>query len=197
MIPVLHKFLHQKTQLLYFKIMSSHKFLACGRKSCLKSPFRLDNPKFIEIGSNTCIQERSWLYATRRIDKMPSLKIGSDCIFGFSNHIVAACSVYIEDKVLTANNVYISDNIHEYENIEIPIMDQPIKFKKAVRIGSGSWLGENVCVIGACVGKNSVIGANSVVTKDIPNFSLAVGAPARVVKSFNKVTKKWESHFEA
>ena len=88
--------------------------------------------------------------------------------------------------MLTANNVYISDNSHDYENTEVPIISQPVKFKKRVQIGSGSWIGENVSIIGANVGKNSVIVANSVVTSDIPDYSVAVGAPAKVIKRVNQ-----------
>lgn len=60
-------------------------------------------------------------------------------------------------------------------------------------IGEGSWIGENVCVIGASVGRHCVIGANAVVTKDIPDYSVAVGAPARVIKKYNFNRGAWVS----
>ncbi len=56
--------------------------------------------------------------------------------------------------MLTANNVYISDNIHGYEDITRPVIRQPVKYKRSVEIGSGAWIGENACIIGANVGKN-------------------------------------------
>ena len=58
-------------------------------------------------------------------------------------------------------------------------------------IGEGSWLGEHVCVIGASIGKHCVIGANAVVVHDIPDYSVAVGAPARVIKKFNEDSNSW------
>ena len=70
-------------------------------------------------------------------------------------------------------------------------MHQPIKQINTVIVGDGSWLGENVCVIGAKIGKNCVIGANSVVTKDIPDYCVAVGAPAKVIKRFDFVNQQW------
>ena len=97
------------------------------------------------------------------------LEIGKGTALGNFNHIYVTNSVIIEDKVLTADKVYISDNVHDYSNVNQPIIDQPIKQRGKVRIGEGSWLGENVCVIGASVGKHCVIGANCVVTKDIPD----------------------------
>lgn len=70
-------------------------------------------------------------------------------------------------------------------------MHQPLKVKAEVQIGDGSWIGENVSIIGEIVGKNCVIGANSVVTKDIPDFSVAVGIPAKIIKQYNQTTKQW------
>jgi len=99
--------------------------------------------------------------------------------------------VCIGDNVLTANNVYISDNLHEYEDITVPIMHQPTRFKRSVMVGDGAWIGENVSIIGASVGKNSVIGANSVVTRDIPDYCVAVGAPAVVIRQFDLQQQKW------
>ena len=61
-----------------------------------------------------------------------------------------------------------------------------------MEIGEGTWLGEGVCVIGAKIGKGCVIGANAVVTKDIPDYSVAVGSPAKVIKKYNSDTKRWE-----
>ena len=65
-------------------------------------------------------------------------------------------------------------------------------FKNNVVVGESTWLGENVCVIGASVGKHSIVGANSVVTSDIPDYSIAVGAPAKVIKQYNHQTNQRE-----
>ncbi len=137
-------------------------------------------------------QSGVWLFCGSANEIPGKLQIGDNCSFGYRNHITCVGEVVIGSNVLTANNVYISDNSHGYENTEVPIISQPVKFKKRVQIGSGSWIGENVSIIGANVGKNSVIGANSVVTSDIPDFSVAVGAPAKVIKKFNQDSKRWE-----
>ena len=101
--------------------------------------------------------------------------------------------VVIGDQVLTANNVYISDNVHDFADISTPSMHQPVLFKKAVSIGSGSWIGENACIIGASVGRNCVIGANAVVTRDIPDFCVAAGIPAVVIRQYEPGSKSWVS----
>ena len=90
-----------------------------------------------------------------------------------------------------ADKVYLSDNLHSYLNIDLPVIDQQIQQTNPVLIGDGAWIGENVCVIGASVGRNSVIGANSVVTKDIPDYCIAVGSPAIIIKRYNADTKQW------
>jgi acetyltransferase-like isoleucine patch superfamily enzyme len=83
--------------------------------------------------------------------------------------------------------------LHAYEDISQPIIRQQVLFKGEVVIGDGCWIGENACIIGASVGRNSVIGANAVVTRDIPEYSVAVGAPAVVIRRFDKTLGRWVS----
>ncbi|HHQ4611724.1 MULTISPECIES: DapH/DapD/GlmU-related protein [Aeromonas] len=61
-----------------------------------------------------------------------------------------------------------------------------------MNIGDNVWIGEGVSIVGASIGRNSVVGANSVVTHDIPEYSVAVGSPARVIKQYNFEMKRWE-----
>lgn len=175
----------------WFALRYQRSFRSFGRGAFLYGPFRIDGAEGIEIGDKTVLQRGSWLYCCG-IDEMPaSLKLGKGSVFGYNNHITAVRSVVIGDHVLTANNVYISDNLHSYEDVSTPVIQQPVKFKKAVSIGDGCWIGENACVIGASVGKNCVIGANAVVTRDIPDYSVAVGVPAAVIRQYDLHSKKW------
>ena len=93
--------------------------------------------------------------------------------------------IHIGKNVLTADKVYISDCIHTYNDINFPVMNQEVISLNEIKIGDHSWLGENVVIIGASVGKHCIIGSNSVVTNDIPDYSVAVGAPARVIKRYD------------
>ena len=168
-------------------------FKKFGKKSRIIAPLYLNGKKNIEIGNNTYIAYNTCLGCVGLTgEKKPILKIGSHCAMGHFNHIFATKSIIIEDYVLTADKVYISDNLHSYEDITIPVIKQPVKQMATVVIGEGSWLGENVCVMGAKIGKHCVIGANTVVTKDIPDYSVAVGNPAKVIKQYNFKTKQWE-----
>jgi len=176
----------------FFAVRFRKVFKFFGKGCFMFSPFRLDGAGNIQVGRKTVFQAGVWLYCMPIADDENAfLSFGDRCVFGYNNHITAVKHVEIGDDVLTANNVYISDNIHEYENVYVPIMQQPVKFKKEVCIGSGSWIGENVCIIGASVGKNCVIGANAVVTKDIPDYSVAVGNPARVIKRYDDQVGEW------
>ena len=164
-----------------------------GRKSLILRPLQIDGKKYISIGDYVVVGEQSWLAAMPLTDnEHPQLKIGNKCVLGHFNHIYATSEIVIEDSVLTADKVYISDTLHSYADLSKPIIEQPIKQLKKIRIGEGSWIGENVCVIGASIGKHCTIGANAVVTKDIPDYCVAVGAPARVIKRYNMKTQKWE-----
>lgn len=181
------------TRLWYFWFVLVHgpSFKSIGRGAFLFRPFRIDGHEGIEVGQKTVMQRGGWLYCCG-IDKVPAfLKLGKGCVFGYNNHITAVREVVIGDHVLTANNVYISDNLHSYEDTSTPIMHQPVRFKKAVFIGDGCWIGENACIIGARIGKNCVIGANAVVTHDIPDYSVAVGIPAVIIKRFDPHLRKW------
>jgi len=167
-------------------------FQLLGKNSKIVSPLKLQGTAFIRIYDDVTIQYKTWLAATPIGNSNCLLSIGKGSQIGHFNHIYATKEIIIEDFVLTADKVYISDNLHNYEDINRPILLQGVKQINPVRIGSGSWIGENVCVIGASIGKNCVIGANSVVTKDIPDFCVAVGSPAKVIKRYNSNSKQWE-----
>lgn len=122
----------------------------------------------------------------------PQLIIDDGTCIGHFCHVTCVNKVYIGKNVLTADRLYISDNLHGYENVNIPIMHQKVIFKGEASIGDDSWIGENVSIIGCKIGKHCVIGANAVVTKDIPDYSVATGIPARVIKKYNPQTQNWE-----
>lgn len=154
---------------------------------------RVDGAANIHIGAGAIVQRGSWLAAVPLTGaKQCRLEIGAGAVIGHFNHIYCTRSITIEENVLTADKVYISDCAHSYADVDTPIVRQPVVQLCDVVIGRGAWLGENVCVIGASVGRGSVIGANSVVTKDIPDYCVAVGAPARVIKRYNPDTRQWE-----
>ncbi len=175
----------------YFSNRNQYRFLS--ENAIVQKLLRIDGKQNIHIGNNVIIQKMSWLAAVPLTgEKDCILEIGDGTIIGHFNHIYATGKIVIGKNVLTADKVFISDNQHGYEDITLPILKQAIKQLPPVYIGDGTWIGENSCILGASIGKNCVIGANSVVNKNIPDYCIVVGAPARIIKKYNKISEKWE-----
>jgi acetyltransferase-like isoleucine patch superfamily enzyme len=172
----------------YYKIILK----SFGNRSKIISPLKIYGANNISIGNNVIVEYKTWLAAYAHTGSSNcNLIIEDGTHIGHFNHIYATSSIIIGKNVVTADKVYISDNLHSYEDINLAINEQKIKQLQDIVIGDGSWLGENVCVIGASVGKGCVVGANSVVTKNIPDYCVAVGAPAKIIKRYSTELKKW------
>jgi acetyltransferase-like isoleucine patch superfamily enzyme len=167
--------------------LRGRRFGSFGRNSVICFPHAaLMNERFIHIGSGTIIGP----YAALSAGMAPGqqcigdrvVSIGDRCLIGRGSSIVGHLSITIGDDVWTGPHVYITDQNHGYEDRSIPISQQH-QPERPVTIGDGSWLGTGAVVLpGAEIGRHVVIGANSVVSGSIPDYSVAVGAPARVVK---------------
>ena len=115
---------------------------------------------------------------------VPVLRIGDRCVIGRGSHIVAHQSIDIGDDVFTGPYVYITDQNHGYADPEVPIGRQMPR-NASVRIGSGSWLGAGAIVLpGACIGRNVVVAAGSVVRGTVPDRCVVAGVPARIVRQY-------------
>ena len=117
----------------------------------------------------------------------PHLVIGSNVRFNFNCHIGCCNDILIGDNVLIGSNVLITDHCHgknSLDDIDSAPEHRKLISKGPIIIEDNVWIGENVCIMpGTRIGKNSIIGALSVVTKDIPPYSVAVGTPAKVIKT--------------
>lgn len=165
-----------------------------GKESFIYKPAVIDrNKRNIFVGNNTTILRgsRIQLYSVDGIN-YPHIKFGNGCYISYNNTFLAGGNIDIEDGVLMASNILISSENHSSDP-ESPIyyMDQPMKCQNVV-IGEGSWLGERVCILpGVTIGKKCIIGAASVVTKDIADYCIAVGSPAKIVKRYNFERHEW------
>jgi acetyltransferase-like isoleucine patch superfamily enzyme len=114
----------------------------------------------------------------------PVVRIGDRCLIGRGSGIVGHFLIEIGNDVWTGHHVYVTDQNHGYRDVTRPISQQTMP-ERPVSIGDGSWLGHGTVVLpGAQIGKHVTIGANSVVTGVIPDFSVAVGNPARVIRQY-------------
>ncbi|MEV8273333.1 acyltransferase [Microbacterium sp. NPDC077184] len=165
-----------------FSAFVSRGFATFGAGSRILLPFRTGNPHLIEIGRSVLVGPSSWLMVPRVDAGTPVIHLG-DRVRMNQTSITAVREVTIGDAVDLARGVYISDHMHGFDDVGVPIRDQPLVRVAPVRIGAGAWLGQNVVVMpGVTIGEGAVIGANSVVTRDVPAHTVAVGAPARALR---------------
>ncbi|GLH74275.1 hypothetical protein GETHLI_27770 [Geothrix limicola] len=175
-----------------FRILFARRFRRFGRKVSILFPAGVEGAEHIILGDGVFIAYKTFLAAlplTGMSDCL--LEIGEGSCLGRFNHIYATHRVVLGSHVLTANNVYISDNLHGFRDPSQPILKQAVTQNRTVEIGAGSWLGHNVCVLGAKIGRNCVVGANSVVTRDIPDYSVAVGVPAIIIRRYDTESEQW------
>lgn len=145
------------------------------------------------IGEDSQILQNSriWCYEQKGLAK-PQIRIGKHCYLGYHLSILAGADVTIDDWVLMASDILITTESHGMDpESEIAYMDQPLTVAP-VHIKSGCWIGEKVVIMpGVTIGQKCIVGAGSIVTKDIPDYSIAVGNPARVIKQYDFETHQW------
>jgi acetyltransferase-like isoleucine patch superfamily enzyme len=147
--------------LLYFDFghrIILRKLSKCGKSVCLRPGCTLVDTDSIEIGDNVVIR--------------PGVQIHANT--------TKKARVIIQNNVLIAPNVFITVNNHNYKNTQVPIMLQG-GTSETVIIGEGSWLGANSIVLKASIGRNSVVAAGAVVTKEVPDYCVVAGVPARII----------------
>lgn len=149
----------------------------------------------MNFGDGVMIQENCWInIAYNNLSKNKMIDIRSGANIGRRSIISASNKIVIGENVLIAPNVYIADCGHEFKNINIPIIDQGIdSIENEIIIGKGSWIGINSVIIGNVrIGDNCVIGSNSFVNQDIPDYTVAVGSPAKIIKMFDVIDGEWK-----
>jgi acetyltransferase-like isoleucine patch superfamily enzyme len=134
----------------------------------------------LEMGEGVLLEPHVWI-------TMPGdarVRIGAGTFLNQGVMLAAQTLVEIGAHCMLANGCFVSDATHRYDDPDLPVPWQGFTSKGPTRIGANCWLGAHVVVTsGVSIGERCVIGAGSVVTTDIPAFSVAAGAPARVLRS--------------
>jgi acetyltransferase-like isoleucine patch superfamily enzyme len=165
-----------------FCLLVGGAFAEFGPRSVIQLPVRLSGEGRIALGSDVFVGAGSWLQVLDQAIEDVVVEIGDGTSIAGSCVLSGVRSVKLGKKVLLARNVYIADHSHAFTERNRAVLDQGINRVGAVEIGDGAWLGENVVVgPGVRIGRGAVIGANSVVLSDVPDYEVAVGAPARVL----------------
>ena len=134
----------------------------------------------LEVGPGTLFEPGVWITAPGRA----RVRIGAGTFLNLGVMVASQELVEIGDHCMLANGCFVSDASHRYDDPDMPITWQGFDSEGPTRIGDNCWLGANVVVTsGVSIGERSVIGANSVVTRDVEPFSIAAGAPARVIRA--------------
>lgn len=145
----------------------------------------LSGGEYITIDANCCFGDNLYLSALCVDNHIPILSIGKGCNIGAMNHITCVNKIHIGDNLLTGKWVTITDNSHGHTDInslKLAPLARPIVSKGPVVIGNNVWIGDGAKILpGVHIGDGCVIGANSVVVKDVPPYSVVGGNPAKIL----------------
>jgi acetyltransferase-like isoleucine patch superfamily enzyme len=134
----------------------------------------------LEIGAGVLLEPGVWITAPGSA----RVRIGAGSFLNLGVMVAAAELVEIGEHCMFANGCFVTDSSHRFDDPEKPVTWQGFTSKGPTRIGDNVWCGANVVVTsGVTIGERAVIGANSVVTADVPAFSIAAGAPAKVLRT--------------
>ncbi len=136
----------------------------------------------LEVGEGTLFEPNVWLTAPAP----GRIRIGAGCFLNLGVMVAAVELVEIGDHCMFANGCFVTDGTHRFDDPEKPVPWQGFTTKGPTRIGDNVWCGANVVVTsGVTIGERAVIGANSVVTGDVPPRTIAAGAPARPIREID------------
>lgn len=170
---------------------------ALGQGSFVKRPRTLRGRGRIRFGDNTQVHSNSMIMAVTKYAGKPynpSIHIGSDVYIGQNVYFTALREITISDGCVLSEHVYITDLNHGFSPSGGPIMSQDLECKGPVKIGPNCFLGYRCAVMpGVTLGAWCVVGANSVVTRSFPPYSMIAGSPAQIVKIYSHELGQWVS----
>jgi len=141
----------------------------------------------LEVGAGTLFEPGVWITAPDRA----RIRIGSGTFLNLGVMVASVELVEIGDHCMFANGCFVTDANHRFDQLDQPVTWQGFTSKGPTRVGDNVWCGAHVVITsGVTVGERCVIGANSVVTEDLPPCSIAAGAPARILRRFGPEAPK-------
>ncbi|MBN9615153.1 MAG: acyltransferase, partial [Acidobacteriales bacterium] len=158
----------------------------------------VSNPKFIYIGDDVSIRAGSRMEAIfSNAKRTPHLSIGNNVNIEQNVHLICHSRLSIGNDVSITGHCAVVDVTHPYFNVDDPVKigDRILDEDSFVEIGDGCFLGFGALVMpNVRIGKYCIIGAYSVVTKDVPAYSVVAGSPARVLRHYDSATGQWHPH---
>jgi len=173
-------------------------FASKGRNLSFHFTSAMDRKRAVRIslGNSVSLRKDAWLnVATEDPNGEPVIVLEDNCHIGYGSILSARNLIHLERDVLVGQQVIIVDHNHAYEDITLPVIEQDITEGGRIRIGQGSWIGRGAAIIcpkgELIIGRNCVVAVNSVVTRSIPDYSLVVGMPARIIRQYDPETQTW------
>lgn len=165
----------------YNRLCGPLKFEAVGTGVKFNGRVRVEHPfSRIRVGNHCMIGVGCYFVAQ---PPQATVTIGNHVSLNDNCYVTSCYGITIGDNVRIAEHVSIRDYDHEFADTSVPIRTQGMK-GAPITIGDDVWIGRGVMITaGVTIGRGSIIGANAVVTKDVPPWSIAVGIPARVIRS--------------
>ena len=185
-----------KIRYIFRFIILYHRFGNFHHTSHMGKPLRLVKPKYISVGKNVTILPLARMECVRHWNEIPlngEIIIGSGTSIEQGCHIIAANRLEIGKNVTISSFVYIADCEHSISDMTGDIISNPLDIS-TTKIGDGAFIGIGARIMpGVTIGEHAIIGANAVVTKDVPPYHMVVGVPAKTIKIYDLEKKEWNN----
>lgn len=186
------------TKLYSIWVSRTYPFASIGRSVSFHFTSQVDRQRAtrIRLGNSVSLRKDAWLnVATEDPDGDPTIILEDNCHIGYGSIISARNRIYLEQNVLVGQSVLMVDHNHGYEDVTAPVIDQGITEGGKIRIGQGTWIGHGAAIVcprgELTIGRNCVVAVNSVVMQSIPDYSVVVGIPARVIRQYDPEKRAW------
>ncbi len=168
-----------------------------GDHTIIERPHRISAPQCIRVGARTHIGRDALIQPILNAagqNYSPTVDIGNDVYIGPHVYIASMSRVSIGSGSVLSESVYINDAAHGIDPEAGLIMQQPLVSRGEIKIGNNCFLGLRSAVMpGVTLGDHCVVGINSVVTRSFPSYSMLAGAPARLIKIYSPISRRWEA----
>lgn len=168
-------------------------FLRNNKGVSIGKNFFINHPHCVHVKEHFFAGENTKLICCLSAGKKPEILIGHDFHATRNFTIQCANKVDIGNNVLVASDVFVIDYNHGMDPTTKSYLDNSLDISSGIVVKDGVWIGNNVVILGGVtIGEKAIVAAGSVVTKNVPDYAIVAGNPAKVIKRFDVERKQWE-----